>query len=458
MRVLLVQHDVSNIASFPIGLGYVASALIKEGHHLQFCNLALVTDPKTALDQTIREFMPHVLGFTLWTLNYGEFVKLLSQCDSARGLTLVAGGPHASAECERVLRDGLVDIVVKQEGEVVAPHLFHTLEHQGDLSQVRGIAFLDDKGEYIQTENAGYAEDLDKLPPLPYELLHVHSYDSRIHGLPAATIMTSRGCPHKCLFCYRGPAAGRKYRYRSVKNVYDEICTLYKKYGFRAFHFYDDIFTLKRDRIIDLCNTIIASGLKVYWICQTRVDCVDFELLMHMKKAGCVEIGFGVESGNQTIVNNLQKNIDKKQVRDAFANCQKLNIFTVAFFILGTPWDTPWTTRETIDFAKQLKSTISVFFCATPYPGTRLREVFIEKGMYVPKDFSDYKHYNERGSKVSSSTEIASVQRTCLVASREIIMSQLLKVMLYPRLLKEHFNRYGIAGFIKRTVNTLIHM
>ena len=157
-------------------------------------------------------------------------------------------------------------------------------------------------------------------------------------------------------------------------------------------------------------------------------------------------------------LNKCGKNTTKDQIRKAVSMTSKTGISVRATFILGLEGDTRETIHETIDFAKQLKSTISVFFCATPYPGTRLREVFIEKGMYVPKDFSDYKHYNERGSKVSSSTEIASVQKTCLVASREIIMSQLLEVMLYPRLLKEHFNRYGIAGFIKRTVNTLIHM
>jgi len=302
----------------------------------------------------------------------------------------VAGGPHASADSENVLRDNLVNIVVRCEGELVVPELFYALEHEGNLSHIKGIAYLDKTGNYVQTENADYMKDLDGLPQIPYDLFNVRRYRGQIHGHPSVNIQSSRGCPYKCVFCYRGPSSGQKVRFKSVQNVFHEICMLYDKYGFRAFNFHDDIFTLRRSRILELCEMIITSDREIYWTCETRVDYLDYELLSYMKKAGCVQIQVGVESGSQQIIDNLQKNITKEQAKEAFANCQRLHILTEAYFMFGTPWDTAETIRETIEFAKELKSTNSIFFAATPYPGTRLREIFIENGMNVPKDHREY--------------------------------------------------------------------
>lgn len=239
-----------------------------------------------------------------------------------------------------------------------------------------------------------------------------------------------------------------------------EIAVLYDDYGFRAVNFRDDIFTLRRSRIMELCEMMIVSNRKVFWACQTRVDCVDYELLSHMKKAGCVGIYFGVESGSQEIIDKLWKKISKKQVIEAFANCQKLRIATVAFFMLGTPWETEETIRETIDFAKELKSTVSAFLYATPYPGTRLREIFIEKGLHVPKNCRDYRQFVEgdyrpgRGAD-HSRTRQNDVREKCIAATREIIIAQILDIFSYPRLIREFVNLYSLARVLRNVLKRL---
>lgn len=459
MKILLIQHAKENIESYPIGLGYIAGVLLGEGHQVYFFDAAFESDSINSLLKVIQEFKPQALGFTLMTSQYSEFLILMRQIRARMTYkpTVVVGGAHASADSERVLRDGLANIVVRCEGEIVAQQLFYALERGDDFSQIKGIAYLDKNGNYVQAEDAEYIENLDALPKLPYNLLKIDRYLGRIHGLPVVNIQTSRGCPHKCVFCYRGPSGGRRVRFRSVHNVLQEISLLYKDYGFRAFNFCDDILTLKRDRILELCKMIIASNLKIFWTCETRVDCVDYELLSYMRRAGCVCIHFGVESESQEIIDKLQKKITKPQVKEAFANCQKLHIATLAFFMFGTPWDTDEGIRETIEFAKKLKSTITVFLCAMPYPGTQLRELFIESGMHVPEDYREYRQFIE--GEYTSSTgknkikrDQSDVKNICINATKEIVKSQILDVPSYLRLVIEYINLYGLTNFIMRVI------
>jgi radical SAM superfamily enzyme YgiQ (UPF0313 family) len=173
----LVQHAAENVESYPVGLGYVAGTLLREGHQVSFIDLAFESDPVNALFREFQEFKPQALGFTLWTSQYDEFLNILRQCNKEiNGLTVVAGGPHASADSENVLRDNLVNIVVRCEGELVVPELFYALEHEGNLSHIKGIAYLDKTGNYVQTENADYMKDLDGLPQIPYDLFNVRRY------------------------------------------------------------------------------------------------------------------------------------------------------------------------------------------------------------------------------------------------------------------------------------------
>jgi radical SAM superfamily enzyme YgiQ (UPF0313 family) len=199
---------------------------------------------------------------------------------------------------------------------------------------------------------------------------------------------------------------------------------------------------------MELCEMMIASDRKIFWSCQTRVDCVDYELLSRMKKAGCVGIYFGVESGSQEIIDKLGKEFSKKQVIKAFMNCQKLRIATVAYFMLGTPWETEENIRETIDFAKNLKSTVSVFLNAMPFPGTRLREIFIEKGLHVPEDCREYRLFVEEDHRSAQGADHSRIKQNyvrekCIAATKEIISAQILDIFSYPRLIRAFVSMYG---------------
>ncbi len=460
MNVLLVQHASNNgLTSFPIGLGCVASALIEGGHQVDFIDLGLESEPVEALGQRIEEFGAQALGFTFWTTNYSEYQQIINDCPAAQKIPKVAGGPHACAVAEQILRDGQTDVICLCEGELNAVQLFSALENKDDLRNVKGIAFLDNN-EFVQTEDAGIIENLDEYPSPPYEMMNINSYFGRLKGRPSVEMMVSRGCPFNCAFCYRGPSSGTYMRRMSTDRVMEEIRVLQQKYGFASFFFVDDTFTLDRKWAVELCNKIIDSGLDIAWACQTRVDTVDRELLALMKKSGCVCLHFGVESGNQEIMDKLIKKITKDQVRTAHKECQRIRLSTITYFLLGTPWETEETVRETIDFAKELKPTISLFFAATPYPGCPMREDYINNGMPVPESCDEYGRFwiedAPKGSEemVKRAGNLDTYQH-CLEATREIVRDQVRDIGSYPRLITEFVDQYGWGDFIKNAMARL---
>lgn len=460
MRVLLVQHASNNgLTSFPIGLGCVAAVLLEAGHDVDFIDLGLEENAKQALEDRIAQFQAQALGFTFWTTNYSEYVDLIKSCPAAANLPKVAGGPHACATAEQILREGYVDVVALCEGELIADHLFSTLAEKGDLSSVKGIAYLD--GEtYVETEDAGVIEDLESYPSPPYEMMNVNSYFGRLKGRPSVEMMVSRGCPFSCAFCYRGPSSGTRMRRMSTDKVMEELRVMREQYGFTSFFFVDDTFTLDREWAVEFCQKVIDSGEKIAWACQTRVDRVDRELLALMKKSGCVCIHFGVESGNQEIMNNLVKKITKDQVRKAHAECQRIRLSTITYFLIGTPWDTEETVRETIDFAKELKATISLFFAATPYPGCPMRETYIEKGMPVPEHCDEFGRFYTEDAPKESEKEVVRAgnldsYQLSIDATRKIVRAQVRDVASYPRLITEFIDQYGFVDFVKNAAARL---
>ena len=455
MKILLVQHTRLKNMLFPLGLGYVAAVLLKENHIVDFIDLAFEQNHLSALKIKIENFKPEVIGVTLITTGYSEFVSIFKQIKQESNIPIVAGGVHASIETENVLNKGIVDIVVNSEGEIVAPELFRALEKDLDLSLINGISYIDEHGKIVKTPLPDRFVNLDLVPSPPYGLFHINKYTKQLHGIPATIIITSRGCPYNCTFCYRGPASEKKVRYMSLDRVMSEISDLYYNYGIKAFFFWDEVFTLNRNRIMELCKRIKQNGLKIFWVCQTRVDLVDYELLRVMKNAGCINIQFGVESGHPHILKKFNKGISTEQIKKAFKICQKLWLPTSAFFILGTPWDTRENINTTIQFAKRLKSTNTDFFAAIPYPGTLLKTIFERKKMPIPENTADYWYYLNDTKKKNEKTgafqkHIEEVREICNDANKAVTKSMLISIKNYPRLLTELTVLYGLSGCIKK--------
>ncbi|MFH1144301.1 MAG: radical SAM protein [Candidatus Eisenbacteria bacterium] len=450
MRVLLVQHAAENCEAYPLGLGYVASILKNAGHAVSFLDLALERgDPAPILVERARRDQADALGFTLMTPQYAEYLDLARDFRTALpGVTVVAGGPHPSALPEETLREGAVDVAVLGEAESTAAPLFAALERGRGLETVPGIAFLDGDRRCRLLPPADPVPDLDAIPLPAWDLMHPAAYRGRLRGRRMANVLSSRGCPFHCLYCQRGPASGRRFRARSPENVLAELRRLHAGYGLSAFCFADDIFTLQGERTRRLCAALEAEPYDIRWICETRADCVDEDLLAAMKRAGCLAIDIGVESGSPEILARLRKKISKDRIRRAFRDCHRIGMPTRAFFMLGTPWETEDTIRETIDFARELKPTISIFFLAMPYPGTALREAFIDAGWPLPADWRSYRHFVEgrRFQQGPAGGAAAAPQvpfvSACRRATRAVVLAQIRDLRSYPELLRAYLTRY----------------
>ena len=215
-------------------------------------------------------------------------------------------------------------------------------------------------------------------------------YGATKDGLRAAPVLTSRGCPYQCIFCYRGPAAGKVFRGRSPEGVVEEIEQLQKRFGIDHVVFVDDIFTLDKGRAGAICELLIDRTPSLSWRCQTRADCLDESLLDKMKRARCVNVSMGVESGNEAILAATGKRITKEQIRRAFRMAREAGVGTAASLIIGLPGDTRETVQETIDFAMELDPESASFYAAMPYPGTDLAKMVVERGGTLPATWESY--------------------------------------------------------------------
>lgn len=450
MRILLVQHSTENFEAYPLGLGYVAAVLRERGHAVAFLDSALENgDSVSTLRRWVKGHRAQAIGFTAMTPQYDECLDLVKNARPyLRGIPIIMGGPHPSALPEEVLRDRAADIVAISEGEEIGPDLFCKLEEGGDLNSVPGIAFLDSKGNFVQTSAGRQVADLDTIPYPAWDILQPERYRGRLRGLRVATVLTSRGCPYRCINCYRGPTSGPRYRKRSINNILEELRRLHYDYGIGAFGFRDDIFTLDMDHTRDLCDAIRIQKMRIFWHCETRVDRVNLDLLKKMKQAGCVCIDFGVEAGNDEILRKLRKRTTKDQTRQAFSYCHEVGIPTRAFFMIGTPWETRQTVEETISFAKELKATKNLFFVATPYPGTELREEFIKAGWRTPDKYSEYRHavdtrrFTLKCGEDPSSNPREFFAAECHRATREIMVFRLSNFWHYPEMMRDYLRMH----------------
>jgi len=183
---------------------------------------------------------------------------------------------------------------------------------------------------------------------------------------------------------------GRKFRARSPGNVVDEVEHVVDDYGVDEIYFDDDCLTLDKKRLIRICGEIRKRGIDVNWMCQSRVDNVDQELLREMKRVGCHYIKYGVESGSQEMLNAMKKGITLEEVRRAFKLSKKVGIKTQAFFLFGLPWDTHQTIRQTIEFAKELKPDSAQFAIVVPHPGTELYDICLKEGWLRFESWEDF--------------------------------------------------------------------
>jgi len=383
-------HRVGAVVS-PLGLAYIAAVLKESGYAVEILDCIAQRTTLESLGKQIEHIKPDVVGITCLTpmaLRSMEAAKIAKE--AMPNSVVVMGGPHPSVLPQETLQNSSIDIIVIGEGECTMLELVKCIESGDDLEKVPGVVFRKN-GRLVHTRPRPPA-DLDLLPFPARHLLPMKNYHptpANYRKLPCPTMITSRGCPFRCTYCSNSIFA-RSYRASSPHNVVKEMEHLMSEYGAKEILFWDDVFTLNLKRTQEICELIIKRGLNIPWTCESRVDCVNADLLAKMKEAGCWQIGYGVESGDQEVLDTIKKGITLEQVEKVFKWTKEAGIDTRAYLMIGLPGETRKQVLKTIDFTKRLDADIAQFCITTPYPGTELFEIAKNEGTLKSVDWSHY--------------------------------------------------------------------
>lgn len=387
MEVLLVNAAVKKInrhASLapPLGLLYITSTLRHAGHTVKIIDFNVDGLNLDLLRNTIQLLQPKVLGISALTETFPNAVRIAQAAkEVSPSIVVVMGGPHPTLMYQEALGEQTVDVVVIGEGENTMLELVnHFAIESGSLDTIKGIAFRDE-GEIKITPERAFIEDPDLLPYPERRLLDLSRYEA------PATILSSRGgCPYSCRYCAVNNIWKGQRRYRKATNVLDEMLSIVRDGQSEKIVFVDDIFTLNKRYVYELCGEMKKLGRVPFtWICTSRADLVDENLLQEMHSAGCNGITYGVEAGSQKILEDMDKRLSLAQVMKAARISLDTGVKVTCAFMFPHPQDTEHTVREQMRFMKLLVdmgAQVSLSF-TTPLPGTYYYENINELGMKI---------------------------------------------------------------------------
>ncbi len=313
------------------------------------------------------------------------------------GAATIAVGTHVSAVPQNTIE--LVpelDFVIRHEPEMTFRDIVDHVRAGKDMQDVTGIAMRGPDGKSMLTADRPLMESLDELPIPKQHLLPLDKYKMPFLGKRYVWVLTNRGCPYSCTYCFEGVVWGKSVRYRSAESIYKELEYL-AEHDVHNVLFLADLFTYDKKGVEALCDLIIERGLKIRWTCNSRVDTLDEKQLIKMKKAGCWLIAFGIESGSQKILDNVKKDAKVEDATRTINLCNKHGIKTWGYFIIGLPGENKQTVRETINFSKSIPLDIALFHVAMPYAGTEFYFQSVANGWL---NTTDWKHFDMNDSSV----------------------------------------------------------
>jgi anaerobic magnesium-protoporphyrin IX monomethyl ester cyclase len=365
-----------------LGLAFIAKYLKIKGIE---CDLLDLSVDKNINDHFLANIKSYALvGMPVFITSVPNVLRFAEKIKHLNDSCLIAvGGPHATLFPEDLLRS-IVDFVVTGDGEIPFYHIYkNILAGDYDFSAIKGIYYKNDK-HYNYTGPGESVNHLDEIGAPLVEQYNYNYYYPPIHTLGKKVIhtLTSRGCPYNCTFCAAAQIMGRRVRLRSVDDVINEISD-YKKHGFDSVIFYDDVFTISRQRTIELCKKIIKRKLDIKWYCFTRTDLIDKEVLNYMRDAGCYLVTFGCESGNDKTLKLLRKGLNVEKNYRGIEMVYEAGMESTSSFMIGLPREDYNDIENSIRFAVQSKLTFAVFPVFEPYKGTPIYDICKETGSWI---------------------------------------------------------------------------
>jgi len=438
----------------PVGLTSIAAVALRENYNVSIIDGDAENLTMTQIIDIIIEKKPAFIGSTVMTATMGftkQFYTMLKE--KIPDTIVILGGPHVSALPEQTLLDiPAVDICVIGEGDHTIADILHSFKKNIDLQNVPGITFRKNNN-IIRTSLRPPIRDLSSLPIPASHLLKKHLYkpygwNKWVSGKngPLGMILTSRGCIGKCNFCAAQTVFGFGARYYDMQQVINQLEFFINEWDIRILYILDDTFTLNRKRINELCDYIISKGYQKRLEIQvsSRVNTVHLPTMIKMRKAGVRWVFFGIESGNQEILNRMCKNITLKQIREAVKITRKAGIFVGGNYIIGNIGETRQTIMDTINLSCELDQDYASYATAIPLPGTELYQYCIENNVHLP-NWNDFGNINTPPIQINKNLGIDE-----LIELRDLAINKFFKRPLYFLKLLIRMKTYTvISNFIK---------
>jgi len=376
----------------PLGLGYLATISKNLGNNVSLIDSEAKGLSLEQVDLLVEQQNPDLVGINLLTPTFELSKQIIRNIKAKKPkIKIIVGGTHSTIKPEQSLKEiPEIDVLVRGEGEITLTEL---LNNNLNPFLVKGISYRK-KNKIIHNQNRELIQNLDVLPFINRSFFvdDPHYENEKLKSV----IMGSRGCPYACSFCSAPLTSGRKIRTRSIENIVNEIESLKQKYGIDSVHFLDNDFIYNKNRILNLADELRARNLNINWRALARVDITarfGKEFLRKIKQAGCYQLVFGIESGNQRILNLINKGTTPEQARQAIQYCKEVGIKTKAYYMFGFPTETLQEMNKTLEHSKELNTDTACFVLVKAYPGTEMYNSLVKK--YGDKQLQMYNHLQE---------------------------------------------------------------
>jgi radical SAM superfamily enzyme YgiQ (UPF0313 family) len=393
------KHYHPRDVTLPLTIAYIGTMARQRGWQVDILDVWGCNQTMRDVLRRIRLARPDVILFEMHAPPFPVIMKCAEALREFSDAWLLAFGSVPTFMPERVVGPDLpIDVAIAGESEMTAMALLDAHAEGRPIADIAGIAHWDNEHQRMrQTPAAEPLKELDSLPMIDYELLDIDRYHKYSFPMPIhrrvrwGYVLATRGCPYPCTHCSfdHRQSFGRRFRKHSPERVVDELALLSERYGINAVSFEDDVFTLDRDWVLAICDQIESRGVNVKWIVQTRVDLVDRDLIRRIKRAGCVGVSFGIESGSDRVLKVLKKGFTRDQALQGIRLCQDEGLMLRLLFMIGNPTETVSEIEDTIDLVEQAKAITIQVHISTPYPGTGLLGEADGDGRYIT-DFSSY--------------------------------------------------------------------
>ena len=372
-----------------LGLAYLAAYAREQHEVLNF----QVLDTRVATKKETRKFFDStfdLIGITVFSPVYYEVIDIFNRIKKTNSRTAVClGGPYVTTLMEEIFIKTPADFAIYGEGEITFSELIFHLKGQREPHEITGLMHLNGEGKVVTNPPRAYIRNLNSLPLPAYDLFPMERY-------PLHRMVTTRGCPYACAWCNSSSIWKKGYRTRSAENIIEEVEFLIKRHGKKIFIFGDNTFNGDLKRVEAFCDLLLEKKIRILWSASFRADIMTGEIANKMKEAGCYNASIGIESANNEILSKMNKSATIEKIAEGIRMMKAAGIEVLAQYVIGSPYETLQTVKESVEFAKKSECDYSNFYTVLPFKGTPQWDYIVKNGTFLTKEIHDFHSVSPR--------------------------------------------------------------